>query len=83
MSYVDCLGSGSHLNKIEVLLGRKKEGKCCIFHLLFLCLEAVANGVAKTFLLSFLLFGLMSQDWFKILEVAEQTGHPYGYSPLD
>lgn len=60
--YVDCLGSGNHLNKIEVLLGGEKERKCCIFHLLFLCLEAVANGIAKAFLLSFVLFGLISKD---------------------
>lgn len=42
--------NGKHLNKIEVLLRREKGwGKCCIFHLLLLCLEAVANDFVKTF----------------------------------
>lgn len=44
-----CLGEWQASEQNWGSFGKREGGKCCIFHLWFPCLEAIDNGVDKTF----------------------------------
>lgn len=60
--------SSKSLNKTEVLLGREKGVSAIYFKCSFIWKQQIME-LLKVFLLIFVLFGLMSKDWFTILEV--------------